>query len=84
MKLFVAMTLAAKPYYWPNTHEISYGNSPPIATRAGWLALGCLPFLLYVMLPVHAYTAGNSQLTITVQTSGDQGEPNCHLDRDVP
>lgn len=43
------MTLAAKPYYWPNTTEIHYGNSPPIATRTGWMALGCLPFLLYVM-----------------------------------
>lgn len=46
-----AMTFAAKPYYWPNTKEISYGDSPPIATRAGWMALGCLPFVLYDELP---------------------------------
>lgn len=39
------MVLGPKPYYWPNTHELSFGNSPPIATRSGWLAMGCLPFI---------------------------------------
>ncbi|CEN59848.1 hypothetical protein ASPCAL02289 [Aspergillus calidoustus] len=42
---FLAMTLGPRPYYWPNTREISFGNSPPIATRAGFLALACMPFL---------------------------------------
>lgn len=42
------MTLGPKPYYWPNTMEISFGSSPPIATRAGFMALACMPFLMYV------------------------------------
>ncbi|KAH7024617.1 ferric reductase like transmembrane component-domain-containing protein [Microdochium trichocladiopsis] len=40
---FAAMTLGPQPYYWP---DISWGGSPPIATRAGWMALACLPFML--------------------------------------
>ncbi|KAF4125555.1 reductase [Geosmithia morbida] len=40
---FTTMTLAPKPYYWPDS---SYGHSPPIATRAGWMALGCMPFII--------------------------------------
>ncbi|OJJ95902.1 hypothetical protein ASPACDRAFT_1875446 [Aspergillus aculeatus ATCC 16872] len=43
---FLAMTLGPQPYYWPNTETVSYGGSPPIATRAGWMALGLLPFVL--------------------------------------
>lgn len=39
------LTLVPQPYYWPNTKTLSYGNSPPIATRTGWLALGCMPFV---------------------------------------
>ncbi|KAJ5096141.1 hypothetical protein NUU61_005497 [Penicillium alfredii] len=39
-----AMTLGPKPYYWPT--DASYGSSPPIATRTGWMALGLLPFVL--------------------------------------
>ncbi|KAL3461020.1 ferric reductase like transmembrane component-domain-containing protein [Aspergillus heterothallicus] len=42
---FLAMTLGPRPYYWPNTRDISFGNSPPIATRAGFMALACMPFL---------------------------------------
>ncbi|EED17376.1 ferric reductase transmembrane component, putative [Talaromyces stipitatus ATCC 10500] len=42
---FLAMTLAPRPYYWPNTMEINYGNSPPIATRSGFMALACMPFI---------------------------------------
>ncbi|KAF7136997.1 hypothetical protein CNMCM5793_006748 [Aspergillus hiratsukae] len=42
----LAMTLGPKPYYWPNTATVSYGSSPPIATRTGWMALGLLPFVL--------------------------------------
>jgi ferric-chelate reductase len=42
------MTLGPKPYYWANTKDgkVSYGNSPPLATRAGWMALALLPFVL--------------------------------------
>ncbi|KAH8690853.1 ferric reductase [Talaromyces proteolyticus] len=43
---FAALTLGPKPYYWPNTSTLNYGNSPPIATRTGWMALGLLPFVL--------------------------------------
>ncbi|KXH45931.1 hypothetical protein CSAL01_09159 [Colletotrichum salicis] len=42
---FLAMTLGPQPYYWPNTKELSFGNSPPIATRAGYMALSCMPIL---------------------------------------
>lgn len=51
---FLTMTLAPKPYYWPNikspsnppTLLINWGGSPPIATRSGWMALACLPFII--------------------------------------
>jgi ferric-chelate reductase len=39
-----AMTLGPTPYYWPT--DSNYGSSPPLATRAGWMALGLLPFVL--------------------------------------
>ena len=42
---FSCMTLGPRPYYWPNTREISYGSSPPLATRTVWLSLACLPFV---------------------------------------
>lgn len=40
--------LGPKPYYWPTT--ANFGSSPPIATRSGWMALGLLPFVLFVPL----------------------------------
>ncbi|KAI1382929.1 putative FRE ferric reductase-like transmembrane component [Hypoxylon trugodes] len=43
---FLAMTLGPQPYYWPNTRTLSYGSSPPIATRTGFMALACLPFMI--------------------------------------
>lgn len=50
---FFGMVLGPKPYYWPNIKEPdsatlieSWGGSPPIATRSGWMALGCLPFIM--------------------------------------
>lgn len=51
---FAVLTLAAQPYYWPNSRdgEISYGGSPPLATRAGWMALALLPFV--IILPTKA------------------------------
>ncbi|KAK9788637.1 putative FAD-binding FR-type domain-containing protein [Seiridium cardinale] len=39
------MTLGPRPYYWPNTDSVDYGSSPPIATRAGWMGLACMPFV---------------------------------------
>ena len=42
---FMAMTLSPSPYYWPAT--ASFGDSPPIATRTGWMALALLPFGMY-------------------------------------
>lgn len=36
------MDLAPQPYYWP---DIMYGGSPPLATRSGWMALACMPFV---------------------------------------
>ncbi|PNS18805.1 Ferric reductase transmembrane component 5 [Sphaceloma murrayae] len=42
---FTVMTLGPQPYYWDNS-RVNFGGSPPIATRAGWMALGCLPFVL--------------------------------------
>lgn len=55
---FFCMTLAPKPYYWPTAGDLHWGNSPPIATRAGWLSLACLPFIIA--------TAGKSNLITAV------------------
>lgn len=44
--MLLAMTLGPRPYYWPNTDTVSYGSSPPIATRTGWMAVALLPFVL--------------------------------------
>ena len=42
---FFSMTLGPKPYYWPNTMTVNYGDSPAIATRSGWLSIACMPFI---------------------------------------
>ncbi|KAH7364768.1 hypothetical protein BKA65DRAFT_447900 [Rhexocercosporidium sp. MPI-PUGE-AT-0058] len=39
---FFCMGLIPSPYYWADE---MYGGSPPLATRSGWLALGCMPFV---------------------------------------
>lgn len=39
---FFCMDLAPKPYYWADE---MYGDSPPLATRSGWMALACMPFV---------------------------------------
>lgn len=53
------MDLAPKPYYWPDE---KFGGSPPLGTRSGWLALGCMPFVLYVQhLRQHTLHADNMQ-----------------------
>lgn len=41
---FTLMVLAPQPYYWPTT--AAFGDSPPLATRSGWLALASIPFLI--------------------------------------
>lgn len=43
---FLALTLGPHPYYWPNTATVTYGDSPPLANRSGYMSLGCLPFIL--------------------------------------
>lgn len=53
------MDLAPSPYYWPGSDEV-WGNSPPLGTRSGWLALACLPFVLY------APTIRNANITLTM------------------
>lgn len=53
---FFCMVLGPKPYYWPS---LDWGHSPPLATRSGWLSLGCMPFVFA--------TAGKSNL-ITLLT----------------
>ncbi|KAL0254269.1 hypothetical protein SLS55_009743 [Diplodia seriata] len=56
---FFAMTLGPKPYYWPNTQDgsVSYGSSPPIATRTGWMAVGLLPFVVVLAAKANWVTA---------------------------
>ncbi|KIW34214.1 uncharacterized protein PV07_01005 [Cladophialophora immunda] len=41
---FFCMELVPSPYYWPGPDTV-WGNSPPLGTRSGWLALACMPFL---------------------------------------
>ncbi|OJD33804.1 ferric-chelate reductase [Diplodia corticola] len=56
---FFAMTLGPQPYYWPNTKDgsVSYGSSPPIATRTGWMAVGLLPFVVVLAAKANWVTA---------------------------
>lgn len=42
---FFSMTLGPKPYYWPQIGPVGFGDSPPIATRSGWMSLACMPFV---------------------------------------
>ncbi len=56
---FTCMTLIPQPYYWAHNMDGSWGSSPPLATRSGWLSLGCMPFVFL--------TAGKSNF-ITVVT----------------
>ncbi|KAF7297802.1 Ferric-chelate reductase [Mycena kentingensis (nom. inval.)] len=39
----LTLTLAVRPYYWPND---AMGMSPPIATRAGWISVAIMPFMI--------------------------------------
>ncbi|KAF4553559.1 Ferric reductase like transmembrane component-containing protein 8 [Elsinoe fawcettii] len=56
---FLCMTFVPQPYYWPDTSTLNYwGGSPPLATRSGWLSLGCMPFVFM--------TAGKSNFITAV------------------
>ncbi len=50
----VALMLAVRPYYWPND---AMGHSPPIATRAGWISIAIMPFMMYATLQYSAKLA---------------------------
>ncbi|KAJ5675691.1 Riboflavin synthase-like beta-barrel [Penicillium macrosclerotiorum] len=52
---FFAMTVGPKPFYWPT--DADYGSSPPIATRAGWMALALLPFVLALSVKANMISA---------------------------
>ncbi|KAJ7122546.1 FAD-binding domain-containing protein [Mycena crocata] len=44
MFIFVmALMLAVRPFYWPSDEM---GHSPPIATRAGWISVAIMPFMI--------------------------------------
>ncbi|KAJ7440264.1 hypothetical protein FB451DRAFT_1443575 [Mycena latifolia] len=44
MTIFVlALMLGPRPYYWA---VMAMGDSPPIATRSAWIALGIMPFMI--------------------------------------
>ncbi|KAJ7122221.1 hypothetical protein C8R44DRAFT_919421, partial [Mycena epipterygia] len=39
----LALMLALRLFYWPND---AMGHSPPIATRAGWISIAIMPFII--------------------------------------
>ncbi|KAJ6605111.1 hypothetical protein B0H10DRAFT_606959 [Mycena sp. CBHHK59/15] len=39
----MTLTLAVRPFYWPSDEM---GHSPPIATRAGWISIAIMPFII--------------------------------------
>lgn len=43
-RLVTGMDLIPQPYYWSSE---DFGGSPPLGTRSGWMALACMPFVLY-------------------------------------
>ena len=51
-----ALTIGPNPYYWPNTKNLSYGSSPPLATRSGWIAVALLPFVMWENLSFNFLT----------------------------
>ncbi|KAJ7021881.1 ferric reductase NAD binding domain-containing protein [Mycena alexandri] len=58
----IVMTLAARPYQWPNP---AMGYSPPIATRAGWISLGIMPFMI-------AFATKNNYVAVMTRTSHER------------
>ncbi|KAK5697123.1 hypothetical protein LTR17_023987 [Elasticomyces elasticus] len=63
--LFFCMTLASRPFYWPNTSTLNYGGSPPLATRTGWTSIACMPF-------VFATAAKSSWITLVTGVSHER------------
>ncbi|KAJ6534477.1 hypothetical protein DFH09DRAFT_1325369 [Mycena vulgaris] len=41
----MALMLAVRQFYWPSAEM---GHSPPIVTRAGWISIAIMPFMMYV------------------------------------
>ncbi|KAJ7082896.1 FAD-binding domain-containing protein [Mycena belliarum] len=39
----MVLMLAARPFYWPNDRM---GHSPPLGTRAGWISIAIMPFMI--------------------------------------
>ncbi|EJD40980.1 hypothetical protein AURDEDRAFT_115677 [Auricularia subglabra TFB-10046 SS5] len=39
----LALIFTAKPYYWP---KHTMGHSPPLGTRAGWVSIAIMPFMI--------------------------------------
>ena len=68
----LGMDLAPKPYYWVDE---MFGGSPPLATRSGWMALACMPFVLYVV-ESHIF----DETTDNIQRNCDESELDhtCH------
>ncbi|GME26894.1 FAD-binding 8 [Neofusicoccum parvum] len=56
---FIGMTLGPQPYYWPNARDgsVSFGGSPPLATRTGWMAVALLPFVVVLAAKANWVTA---------------------------
>jgi hypothetical protein len=64
------MDLVPQPYYWSSE---DFGGSPPLGTRSGWMALACMPFVLYVRHSSHS----SNILTLTVRRQARQtGSPS--------
>ncbi|KAJ7470930.1 FAD-binding domain-containing protein [Mycena latifolia] len=43
LTFIMALMLAVRPFYWPSAEM---GHSPPIATRAGWISIAIMPFVI--------------------------------------
>jgi hypothetical protein len=74
--IFLVLMLAVRPFYWPNPEM---GHSPPIATRAGWISIAIMPFMMYAALLV----SGLYTMLTPPQRIRDQGELGGHPHRHV-
>ncbi|XPS92676.1 hypothetical protein M3J09_002059 [Ascochyta lentis] len=59
---FFCMDLIPQPYYWSSE---DFGGSPPLATRSGWMALACMPF-------VFATASKTNWITLTTGVSHEK------------
>lgn len=73
------LSLGPKPYYWPNTKTVSYGGSPPLATRTGWMAVALLPFVVALSSKANCITALTGVPHEKLQVSSNYGKPEQHL-----